>query len=81
MSHIIAYLFAIVFIGGIYLVPSINAASRKHRNTGAIFALNLLLGWTFLGWVGALIWSFTNPSQPSTVVYVNADGSTPRNSQ
>jgi len=25
----------------------------------AILVLNLLLGWTFLGWVGALIWSLT----------------------
>jgi hypothetical protein len=24
-----------------------------------IFVLNILLGWTFLGWVVALVWSFT----------------------
>jgi Superinfection immunity protein len=28
----------------------------------AIFALNLLLGWTFLGWVAALVWALTNSS-------------------
>jgi hypothetical protein len=25
----------------------------------AIFLLNLLLGWTALGWIAALVWSFT----------------------
>jgi hypothetical protein len=28
----------------------------KH-NAGAIFALNLLLGWTLVGWVVALVWA------------------------
>lgn len=48
-------LFLILLGGTIYFIPSIWAVGK--RNTGAIFALNLLLGWTFLGWVGALIWA------------------------
>jgi hypothetical protein len=55
---------AIVFLP-LYFIPSINAYSRKHKNTAAIFALNLLLGWSFLGWVGALVWS--QISQVSTL--------------
>lgn len=47
-----------------YLLPSFMASSRKHPNTVAIFALNLLLDWTFLGWVCALVWSVT--AQPLT---------------
>lgn len=45
----------------LYLLPSVIAASRKHRNREAIAALNLLLGWTGLGWVAALIWALTVP--------------------
>lgn len=47
----------ILFIGGalIYFIPSIIAYNKK--NATAIIALNLLLGWTFLGWVGALVWA------------------------
>lgn len=41
----------------IYLIPTIIAHRRQHRNATAIFLLNLLLGWTLLGWVGALVWS------------------------
>lgn len=43
----------------VYLFPYIIATTRKHHNENAIFALNLLLGWTFLGWVGALVWALT----------------------
>ncbi|TRZ48114.1 superinfection immunity protein, partial [bacterium] len=30
---------------------------RQHKNSLAIFLLNLLLGWTVLGWVVSLVWS------------------------
>jgi len=42
-----------------YFLPTMIALARQHHNGLAIFVLNLLLGWTFLGWVIALIWSFT----------------------
>lgn len=51
----------VVFLGVVlYFVPWMVAASRKHRNTTAIFALNFLLGWTIIGWVAAFVWSLTN---------------------
>ena len=56
----------------IYFIPSMVAGGK--RNYTAIFWLNLLLGWTLLGWIGALIWAltqdrptvagFTPPTQP-----------------
>lgn len=42
-----------------YLFPTFVAACRGHHNTMAIFVLNLLLGWTLLGWVVALVWACT----------------------
>jgi Superinfection immunity protein len=60
----VARLIGIVCLGLIsillYFLPSIIAAARHHRNATAIFVLNLLLGWTFLGWVAALVWSLTS---------------------
>lgn len=38
-----------------YFLPTLIASQRNHTSTGAIFLLNFLLGWTFLGWVAALI--------------------------
>ena len=41
----------------LYLVASMIAGMCSHHNGGAIFALNLLLGWTVLGWVAAFVWA------------------------
>jgi hypothetical protein len=38
-------------------LPTIIAIVRHHRNTLGVFLLNFFLGWTFLGWVAALIWA------------------------
>lgn len=42
----------------IYFLPSFVAMVRKNTQTVAIFILNLTLGWTILGWIGALVWAF-----------------------
>ena len=43
----------------VYFLPTIIAAVRKKRNILATFLLNLFLGWTFIGWVVALVWAVT----------------------
>lgn len=45
--------------GALYFLPSIVASHRDHHNTSAIVLLNLFLGWTFVGWVVALVWAAT----------------------
>lgn len=52
------YIMAIIGIF-IYCIPALLAKDRKHHNTMAIAALNLLTGWTGIGWVAALIWAMT----------------------
>lgn len=44
----------------IYFLPSIISRCRKHKNALAIEILNFFLGWTFIGWVVALIWAVAN---------------------
>ena len=41
----------------IYLLPLLIATAIDHKNRIAIGLLNLFLGWTGLGWLGALIWA------------------------
>ncbi len=43
----------------VYFLPAYNAARRRHPQDTAILLLTLLLGWTVLGWIAALIWSAT----------------------
>ncbi len=47
----------VVLIFTIYFLPTLIAFLRQHKNKLAIFLLNLLLGWTVLGWVVSLVWS------------------------
>ena len=42
-----------------YFLPTIIAIVRRQRNALAIFLLNFFLGWTFIAWVVALVWSVT----------------------
>jgi len=46
-----------------YLFPYFVARVRHHHNAEAIGILNLFLGWTFLGWVLALVWACTTSPQ------------------
>jgi hypothetical protein len=50
-------MFFLIGCGLLYFLPSI-VAHRKHAFTG-VFLVNLLLGWTVIGWFVALIWACT----------------------
>lgn len=54
---------------GVYFLPTIVGYGK--RNTGAIFALNALLGWTFIGWVVAFIWAVTKDDNRQTIKQVS----------
>ena len=60
IAEVLASTAVLVLLVAIYLLPTTIAANRKHNNTAPIFLVNLLLGWTFLGWVIALVWAMTN---------------------
>jgi len=51
----------------VYFLPALVAEQRCHRNAMVITVTNLFLGWTFLGWVVALVWACTS----------NVEGQTP----
>lgn len=47
----------------IYFLPWIVAVMRGHRACGAIFITNLLLGWSGIIWLIALIWSLNSNTE------------------
>ena len=51
----------------LYFFPVVVAMARCHHNRLAIFMLTLFLGWTFIGWVVALVWACTNPARNASV--------------
>lgn len=53
--------FALVF----YLAPFMVAVVRDHDSPVSVLMLNLLLGWTGIGWIAALIWAAVPGQAPS----------------
>lgn len=52
---------ALVTVPALYLLPTYEAWNRGHENLMAVGLLNLFLGWTFIGWVVAMVWAFKKP--------------------
>jgi len=52
-----AAFFTLAFLAYLYFLPSI--IGRKKRNAAAIVWLNILGGWTGLGWLVALVWAIS----------------------
>ena len=56
MDSVLAFL--LFFLGlAVYFVPSLIAFRNCKKQASAIYVLNIFLGWTFLGWVVALVWA------------------------
>ena len=54
----------IAAFGALYFLPAI--VGRKKRNSQAIVILNIFFGWTFVGWVVALVWAVTKDPDADT---------------
>ena len=50
-------LLIVLVVGGLYFIPTIVALMRDHPSKGGIIVLNVLLGWTLIGWVVSLAWA------------------------
>jgi hypothetical protein len=55
-------MFHFLFFLALYFLPSLIAGHRHLHERVLITLLNLFLGWTFIGWVAALIWAIAAPS-------------------
>ena len=61
----LAALFLVLFL---YFLPTITAIKRNSPHKTAVVILNLLFGFTLLGWIIALVLASKQP-QPVVVVY------------
>lgn len=57
---ILNILVMLIFTLGMYFLPSIIATTHRHKNIIPIILLNIILGWTFIGWIIAFIWAISN---------------------
>jgi len=49
----------IALAAAFYLLPAIVAYKRNHHNRLAILLLNILGGWSFIGWLISMVWACT----------------------
>lgn len=60
--RIVAGVLAVVMLV-LYFLPYMLARKRGSTAKAGIFVLNLFLGWTFIGWLAALIWAVSGETQ------------------
>lgn len=53
-------LISLFIVLAITFLPVIIAVQRKHNDTILIFLLTFFFGWTFIGWIVALLWSISS---------------------
>lgn len=58
MKKILLLIILCVSLG--FLLPGVIASWRDHKNELGVWLVNILLGWTGLGWIIGLIWSVMN---------------------
>jgi Superinfection immunity protein len=51
--------FLLFFVPILYMLPTAIALLNRHKHAVSIGVLNLCGGWTGIGWLAALVWSFT----------------------
>jgi xanthosine utilization system XapX-like protein len=64
------YLFLAVLGSGLlvgYLLPTIVAFARKAPSIGSVVVVNVLLGWTLVGWTVAFAMAFRSHPQAAIV--------------
>jgi len=59
-SPVVSFLL-MVLLWVVYFIPSVVAFLRTHRSKVAILTLNILLGWSGVGWIVALVWAMAYP--------------------
>ena len=52
---------ALILVLAFYFLPTIVANQNCHKSEGLIFFINLLFGWTLIGWLAAVIWAASGP--------------------
>jgi hypothetical protein len=66
--------FVLIAVGTpLYFLPSVVAYNRNHKDFAGVLIVNLLLGWTVVGWVVALAWA-TRPDSARPAPREGDDG-------
>ena len=62
-TYVLGAIFALAALF-LYFIPTVIAVRNRHPKRALIFAVNLLLGVTILGYIGAILWATAPAPQP-----------------
>ncbi len=68
-SPTVRIIFAIIVGLLLYFIPAF--VGRNKRDSMGIALVNLFLGWSVLGWIGALIWAVVSKRKDEPMIYHN----------
>jgi len=57
----------LLLIVPVYFIPTMIANARGHHNVSGIGMLNLIAGWTFIGWLVALVMACGTVNAPAPI--------------
>ena len=58
--NFVFYIFIVFLSIFVYFIPTIIAHRKNHKDTKLIFIINLLSGYTIIGWIISFIWAFSS---------------------
>jgi len=61
-------MFAFLCAVAMYFLPAIIAHQRRQVSSGAIFLVNLLLGWSIIGWIVCFAWACSGDTRREIVI-------------
>ncbi|MFK5912987.1 MAG: superinfection immunity protein [Woeseiaceae bacterium] len=56
----------LIIVVYVYFIPSFVATKRGHSAVNGIIFVNLIAGWSLIGWVVCLIWAYSNSESKNT---------------
>lgn len=75
--HVLSSILAVVVVGnvallsaGLYLLPALIGWLRKVPDIGSVVVVNVLLGWTLIGWAAALAMALRSARPPAAAVQI-----------
>lgn len=57
----------------LYFLPTIVATVRRRRRLASIFSVNLIVGWTIVGWIATVIWVMESHSRAGHLARAETD--------
>lgn len=67
MFYLMWILVSFLILIPLYLLPTILALKNNHPNKVPIIVINILCGWSAIGWIVALVWCFIEPENRNLV--------------